>query len=324
MNSYRKYRKPRAICCFGLAVLIGFAIILSVANSPAYAAAVKQKGFASPEDAVKAMIGALKTGDRKALIAIFGPQDKNMIFSGDEVADREDRNNMIKRYEEKNRVEKAGDKKAALYVGNEDWPFPVPIVKRGTSWYFSTKEGREEIINRRIGKNELSAIQTCMAYADAQREYALMDIDGDGLNEYAQKLISDSGKKDGLYWETRPGEKPSPMGSFVAAARQEGYTARKPGDNPRPYHGYYYKILTAQGKNAPKGAYSYMVDNKMIGGFALVAYPAQYGVSGIMTFMINQDGTVYEKNLGKKAGKAVQEMKEFNPDTTWRKVKGGE
>ena len=199
---------------------------------------------------------------------------------------------------EKNRLEAESAEKVVLYLGNEDWPFPIPIVKKNALWHFDAKEGRDEILARRIGKNELSAIQVCLAYVDAQREYAIEDRDGDGLAEYAQKFWSDPGKKNGLYWKTSDGEKPSPLGPLAAEANKQGYT-RKEG-KPVPYHGYYYRILKAQGKNAPGGAYDYMVKGKMIGGFALVAYPAKYASSGIMTFIVNHDGVVYQKDLGTK------------------------
>ena len=196
------------------------------------------------------------------------------------------------------------------------------MVKQGESWRFDTRQGAQEIIDRRIGKNELSAIQVSLAYVDAQREYAARDQDGDGLLEYAQKFVSEPGKKDGLYWESREGEEPSPLGPFAAQARKEGYTRKKAGNQPSPYHGYFYKILKAQGKNAPGGAYSYVVRGKMIGGFALVAYPASYGSSGIMTFIVNHDGVVYEKDLGKNTEASAQAMTSFDPDQTWRKCEG--
>jgi hypothetical protein len=314
------YKKHILVYWFTPAIILVLMMTLLVIHSPANAAATKQKSFASPEDAVEAMVSALKSNDQKMLMAIFGRGSKNLISSGDEVADKDSRERFLRSYEEKNKLEKVGDKKTILYVGNEDWPFPIPLVKKGKSWFFHTKEGKEEIINRRIGKNELNVIRVCMAYVDAQREYALKDRDGDKLLEYAGKFISEPGKKDGLYWETKEGEELSPLGPFFAAARKEGYTAKKPGDEPAPYHGYYYKILTAQGKNAPGGAYDYVVNGKMVGGFALVAYPARYGSSGIMTFVVNQDGVVYERNLGKRTEKIAQEMKTFDPDKEWKKA----
>jgi hypothetical protein len=194
------------------------------------------------------------------------------------------------------------------------------LVQRGTGWVFDTAKGKEEVINRRIGRNELDAIQVVLAYVDAQREYAMRDRDGDGLLEYAQKFRSDSGKKNGLYWEAKSGEEQSPLGPFAARAVKEGYGQKKPADKPLPFHGYYYRILTAQGKNAPGGAYSYLVKDSMIGGFALVAYPAEYGNSGVMTFVVNHDGKVFQKDLGKNTASLAESMKEYNPDKTWSEV----
>jgi hypothetical protein len=205
-------------------------------------------------------------------------------------------------------------------VGSEDWPFPIPLVKKDEYWFFDTMAGKEEILNRRIGRNELNAIQVCLAYVDAQREYVLKDRDGNKLLEYAQKFISSKGKKNGLYWEVKEGEKLSPLGPLVAKAAKEGYIGRKPVGKHTPYHGYYYKILKAQGKNAPGGEYDYIVKEKMIGGFASVAYPAEYGNSGVMTFIVNHDGVVYEKDLGKETEKIATAMKKFDPDKTWKKA----
>ena len=320
MIQMTSYKKHVSVYWFTPAIVLVLMMTLLVIYSPAHAAGTRQKSFSSPEDAVQAMVSALKSNDQKMLIAIFGRGSKDLIFSGDEIADRENRERFLKSYEEKNKLEKMGDKKAILYVGNEDWPLPIPLVKKGKSWFFHTKEGKEEIINRRIGKNEISVIRVCMAYVDAQREYALKDRDGDKLLEYAGKFVSESGKKDGLYWETKEGEELSPMGPFFAAAREEGYATTGPDDKPIPYHGYYYKILTSQGKNAPGGAYDYVVNGRMVGGFALVAYPARYGSSGIMTFVVNQDGVVYERNLGKTTEKTAQAMKAFDPDKEWKKV----
>jgi hypothetical protein len=274
----------------------------------------------SPEEAVKALIDAVKGDDTKELLLILGPAGKDLIFSGDEVADKTGRDRFAKAYEDMNKLVKENDKKTIFHVGNENWPFPIPIVKTGENWRFDTQEGKEEILNRRIGRNELNAIQVCLAYVDAQREYALKNRDGGGLLEYAQKFVSEKGKKNGLYWEPKEGEEPSPLGPLVVKAVKEGYRGKKSGDKPAPYHGYYYRILKAQGKHAPGGEYDYMVKGKMIGGFALVAYPAEYGNSGIMTFIVNHEGVVYEKDLGKGTEKIARAMKKFNPDKTWKKA----
>ncbi|HEY3277313.1 MAG TPA: DUF2950 domain-containing protein [Syntrophorhabdaceae bacterium] len=311
----------------GLALLVSFAFLFSfilafslLHTSAAYGKETKQRHFSSPEEAVKAMVEALKAHDRKTLVAIYGRGNADLINSGDEVDDRLQRERFLKGYDEKNRIEKVGDRKALLYVGSEDWPFAIPVVKRGNSWVFDTRAGRREMIDRRIGRNELNVIQVCLAYVDAQREFALRDLDRDGLFEYAQKFLSDPGKKDGLYWDAKEGEEPSPLGPLMAAARAEGYSSPKPGEKSVPYHGYYYKILFAQGKNASGGTFSYILDGNMLGGFAMVAYPARYGSSGIMTFMVNQNGVVYQKNLGKNTGKIATKIEKFDPDKTWQKI----
>jgi Protein of unknown function (DUF2950) len=299
-------------------ILMTVMFIALVVSDLSLAENVNQLTFASPEEAVRAMVEALNSNNSKALEAIFGPGSRDLITSGDSVADRSGRERFLKLYGEKNRLEQTDDK-VVLSIGNEDWPFPIPLVKKDAFWRFDTKAGREEILARRIGKNELSAIQVCLAYVDAQREYALKDRDANGLLEYAQKFRSDKGMKNGLYWDVKAGEEQSPLGPLVAAAQEKGYTGLSTGDKPVPYYGYYYGILKGQGKNAPGGAYDYMVKGKMIGGFALVAYPAKYASSGIMTFIVNQDGAVYQKDLGRNTEKAAQAMKLFNPDNTWRK-----
>jgi len=301
------------------ALLMAAAFIALVISAPSQAETMEQRNFASPEEAVKTLIEALKSNDVKAAEAIFGPGSKDLLWSGDPVADQSGREQFLRLYEQKYRLE-ATEAKAVLNLGTEDWPFPIPIVKKGGLWYFDTNQGREELLARRIGLNELSAIKACLAYVDAQREYALKDRDGDGLLEYAQKFRSDTGKKNGLYWEVKAGEGQSPLGPLFAAAQEKGYTSKAAGGKPIPYHGYYYRILTGQGKSAPGGAYDYMVKGNMIGGFALVAYPAKYASSGVMTFIVNHDGVVYQKDLGRNTAKAVQAMKLFNPDSTWKKV----
>ena len=246
-----------------------------------FAADAKQKSFKSPEEAAKALVDAVKGNDTKELLTILCPAGKEVIFSGDEVAGKAWRDRFVKAYEEMNKLVSENDKKVILNVGNEEWPYPIPIVKKGENWFFDTKAGKEEILNRRIGRNELSAIQVCLAYVDAQREYILEDRDENKLLEYAQRLISREGEKNGLYWEAKDGEEPSPLGPLIAKAAVEVYTGKRPVGKRTPYHGYYYRILKAQGKNAPGGEYDYVVNGKMIGGFALVAYPAEYGNSGM-------------------------------------------
>jgi hypothetical protein len=285
----------------------------------ALSAELKQESFSSPEEAVKIMIDALKANDTKTLLTIFGPAGKEIISSGDEVSDKRERERFVQDYEQKNRLAEEGNGKAVLYVGNHDWPFPIPITKEGDRWRFNTQEGKEELLDRRIGKDELETIQVCLAMVDAQREYALRDPEHTGLAVYAQKFLSTPGKKDGLYWQAKEGETQSPLGPLAAKAVAEGYGKRSP-DRPVPYHGYFYRMLKSQGKNAAGGAYNYVVNGKMIGGFAIVAYPAEYGSSGVMTFVVNQDGVVYQKNLGKETAKLAQAMTKFDPDKTWTKA----
>ena len=307
-----RYPSARSLLSWALA-LLAFVMF----QGTALAAQPKQKTFETPKAAVEALVKALRDNNEKKLLTIFGPGSAALISSGDEVDDREGREKFLLRYGEKNRMETAGDKKVILHVGSNDWPFPIPLVKTGESWRFDTRQGKEEILSRRIGENELGAIQTCLAIVDAQREYAAMDRGGDGLLEYAQKFYSARGKMDGLYWEVRPGEKPNPLGRLVAKAQSEGY---RKGEKPAPYNGYYFRILTAQDTSAKGGSYSYLVKGKMVGGFALVAYPASYGVSGVKTFIVNHEGVVYEKDLGPKTAKRAKSMKAFNPDKTWEKA----
>ncbi len=314
------HQKKRSFSRFGFPIITAM-MILAGFYLTVFAADAKQKKFKSPEEAVKSLVDAVKRDDTKELLAIFGPAGKEIIFSGDEVADQRGRDRFVKGYEEMNKLVKEDDKRIILRVGNEDWPFPIPIVKVGENWRFDTREGKEEILNRRIGRNELNAVQVCLAYVDAQREYALKSREGGGLLEYAQKFVSEKGKKDGLYWEAKEGEEQSPLGPLAAKAVKEGYTGKKSGDKPAPYHGYYYRILKAQGKNAPGGEYDYVVKDKMIGGFGLVAYPAEYGNSGIMTFIVNHDGVVYEKDLGRETEKISTDTKKFDPDKTWKEMK---
>ncbi len=317
-------QKRCLVYCLGFALIAAVIIVAGFyrISSAADVKQVKQKSFLSPEEAVKSLMDAVKSDDTKALLAIFGPLGKEIISSGDQVADKARRERFIKSYEETSKLEKESDDKVTLVVGNDEWPFPVPIVKKGGTWVFDTIAGKEELLNRRIGRNELNTIQTCLAYVDAQREYAMESWNSD--DEYAQKIMSTPEKKDGLYWKTKEGEPESPLGDLFAEAVKVGYTPGKTGAGPQPYWGYYYKILKAQGKNAPGGAYDYVIKGKMIGGFALVAYPAEYGVSGVMTFVVNYDGVVYQKNLGKETSKIAGAMTKYDPDETWKKAEGQE
>jgi hypothetical protein len=312
-------RLPRGMVF--VALLLVTATLVFVWNVPGVSAA-SQKLFSSPEDAVKAIVEAVKAEDRSALDAIFGAAAKELL-SGDEVQDAAEFKAFTKHVAEKANLVKDSDSRVTLYVGNENWPFPIPIVRKDGQWFFDTAAGKEEILNRRVGENELIAILVCRTYVKAQREYAVKDWDGDGVVAYAQKLRSDPGRKNGLFWRAAPGEELSPLGELVAQARMEGYKKGKSlfKEQPTPFHGYYFKILTRQGKNAPGGKYNYVINGNMVGGFALTAFPSNWGKSGVMTFIVNQQGKVYQKNLGPNTGKIAEQMKDYNPDMTWTPVK---
>jgi hypothetical protein len=280
--------------------------------------AARQQSFPSPEAGVQALIEAAKRNDTKSLLQVLGSEAQSFINTGDPVSDQASRAHFVQAYEEAHTLVQSGDRQVILQIGKDEWPFPIPLVKDSTSWRFDSKEGKEEILNRRIGRNELDVIQVCLAYVDAQREYFMRNPQRLALLQYASKFVSTKGKRDGLYWETTTDEPPSPLGPLVAQARREGY--KRTAGKPTPYHGYYYKILTGQGPNAPGGAYDYMVRGQMIGGFAMVAYPAQYGSSGIMTFLVNHDGVVYQKDLGPRTAALAQSMTRFNPGETWKKL----
>ena len=291
-------------------------LLCIVAASPAIAAE-KQRSFASPEEAAQALVAAIRSEDLKALTHVLGPGSNEIVESGDAVADKARRGRFVKAYEESSRLVRLDDAKAVLNVGKDDWPFPVPIVKDGKAWRFDTNEGREEILNRRIGRNELAVIQVLQAYVDAQREYYLRNPQGEKLLQYAQRIASTQGKRDGLYFPTKSGEQPSPLGPLVESAKALGYTRAK-GAQPTPYYGYYYRVLKGQGSAARGGAYDYVVQGKMIGGFALVAWPASYGNSGVMSFIVNHDGVVYESDLGPGTAAEAQKIMTFNPDQSWK------
>ncbi len=278
-----------------------------------------QKSFGSPEDAVKSLVAAVRNNENTELAAILGPGSKAIVSSGDPVADQAGRERFVKLYDEKNAIEGAGTGKAVLSIGSEDYPFPIPVVRKGNVWLFDTKAGKEELLNRRIGRNELEVIDVLHAYVEAQRDYASKDRDGNGVLAFARKIRSTPGKKDGLYWEAKEGEEESPFGPLAAEAAREGYVKSKSG-NPAPYHGYLFRILQAQGKNADGGAFDYVVNGRMVLGFAMIAYPAQYEASGVMTFIVNQNGVVYQKDLGKNTGKVATAMKRYDPDKSWKKV----
>ncbi len=274
-----------------------------------------QKTFSSPEEASTALVTAAQNNDEKAMLEILGPAGKQIVSSGDEAEDAENRANFVQRYQELHRLVKEPDGTTTMYIGAENWPTPIPLVNKGNLWYFDTEAGKKEILFRRIGRNEMSTIGVCQELVAAEKEYYSAH-----QNEYAQKIFSDKGQHDGLYWKAAEGETQSPVGPLVAAAVTESY-AKSRDSAPTPYRGYYYHILTHQGKNAPGGEKSYIVVNrKMTEGFAFVAYPAEYRSSGVMTFIVNQDGVVYQKDLGKKTDVLAKAMKEYNPDSSWQKA----
>ena len=281
--------------------------------------AATQQAFPSAGAAVGALVAASKANDMKALSSILGPDSDQVLSSGDPVADNNARENFVSRYNEMHRLAYDDQGRVVLYLGAGNWPFPIPLVKKDSGWVFDTAAGKDELLYRRVGRNELFTIKVLEDLADAQAEYASEGRDGESAGQFAQKIMSDAGRHNGLYWEAADGTAESPIGPLVASATAEGY---KRGENgsPIPFHGYYYKILTKQGKNAHGGARNYLVDGKMIKGFAFLAYPAEYRASGVMTFMINQDGIIVQKDLGADTNKLASEITGYNPDKTWQEV----
>ncbi|MEW6454812.1 MAG: DUF2950 domain-containing protein [Pseudomonadota bacterium] len=304
--------RSKATAAFRFLCLVGVAT-MALALSEARA----QQTFNNAEAAADALAAAARTGDRKQIVTVLGPGSADIVSSGDDVQDDETRKAFVTAYDAKHSIKQESGKPATLLIGQGDFPFPIPLVEKNGSWSFDTKAGREEILFRRIGRNELAAIQASLAYVDAQNEYADMTKTPDGMAVYAQKIVSSPGKKDGLYWPAAQGEPESPLGEAVAEATTQGYRV---GTTPIPFHGYYYKILTRQGPTAPGGAVNYVVGGNMVGGFALVAYPAEYGNSGVMTFVVNHNGNVFQKDLGPNTRQIAQRMTAFNPDHTWKKV----
>jgi hypothetical protein len=294
------------LACLGIIVLLATLVQASA-----------QQRFKSPDEAAQALVAAAKADNPSQVRAILGPAGRDIVESGDKVADKNARERFLAAYGAGNRISQEGENKAVLVLGQDDWPFPIPLVRADGSWQFDADTGRQEILFRRIGRNERNAIQACLAFVDAQNDYALMDPQKNGISVYAQRVVSRPDKKDGLYWPTKEGEPVSPLGELAAAAAREGY---RPGQGRVPYHGYYYKVLQRQGSAAPGGAYDYVARGKMIGGFALVAYPAEYRNSGVMTFVVNHEGAVFQKDLGPRTPRIASRMSRFNPDSTWQKV----
>ena len=290
---------------------VGFAWIL-------WAQPAGQKTFSSPDEASRALIRAVQAGDEKDLLEIFGPEGKEIISSGDKVEDQKSRDAFAEKYQRMNRLVEEPDGTVRLYVGAENWPMPIPLVNRKDAWYFDTSAGKEEILFRRIGRNEIATIGVLRELVAAQKEYYSKTLD-DSVKQYAQKFISDQGKHNGLYWNASNRETESPIGPLLAYASSEGY-AKKLSSLPSPFQGYYFRVLMGQGKHASGGAKNYIVNGKMTRGFAFLAYPAQYANSGMMSFIINQDGILYQKDLGPKTADLANALDEYDPDKTWVKV----
>ena len=280
--------------------------------------AATQQLFASPDEAVKALRAAVEANDKATLCKLFGPAFPELL-TGDEVLDAKHLQKFAIKLAQCSKQMKEGEDRITLEVGTKNWPMPIPLVRANGQWYFDTVAGKEEIICRHIGKDELHAIGVCRAYVTAQRQYASLNPEGNRGTTYAQKFKSTPGKKDGLYWPSAENEPASPFGSLVAKAHAEGYGKNKD-EGPHPFHGYYFRILTRQGKAAPGGEMNYMSDDNLAGGFALVAYPVRWDQSGIMTFIVNQDGKVLQCNLGKETSRIAGAMKEYNPDSKWTLV----
>lgn len=289
----------------GVAGVVALALMSSVSEA--------QQSFPSPEAAAAALAVAVK-GGAKDVLKVLGKSAEDLVSSGDEVADADTRQRFTSMYDAKHAIKTEGNKRATLMLGADDFPFPIPLINTNAGWEFDAEEGRMEVLYRRIGRNELDAIQTSLAYVDAQNEYADKDR-GEGVGVYAQRFVSTPGKKDGLFW--RDDSDPSPLGALFAEASAEGYQVD---EKPQPYHGYYFRILKGQGANAPGGAHIYLVKGKMIGGYGLIAWPAEYGNSGVKTFLVSHAGTVYEKDLGTQTDRLVRRMSLFDPDQTWKKV----
>ncbi|HEX3357694.1 MAG TPA: DUF2950 domain-containing protein [Tepidisphaeraceae bacterium] len=293
-------------------------ILISLA---AGCATQKQATFPSPNDAVDAMVKASRAHDTSALHHIFGPDGDSLISSGDKVADNNALDRFVSSYDEKHQLVPSGSGNMTLVLGKNDWPMPIPLVQAEAQsrWRFDTAAGKDEILNRRVGNNELAAMQICQAIVDAQIEYAQRDPDGDGVPEYAQRFHSELGKKNGLYWETKAGEPDSPLGPLVTDAAEESYT-HVPSPRSQPYHGYYFHILKSQGPHAPGGAMDYIINGNMVGGFGLIAYPADYGNSGVMTFLTNHTGVIYQQDLGDDTEKTAKAIKSYDPGPGWTVV----
>ncbi|MGC1449177.1 MAG: DUF2950 domain-containing protein [Candidatus Sulfotelmatobacter sp.] len=303
----------------GKLVALAALLTLAVLALPrAYAQADGQKTFSSSKEAVEAFIQAVRGGNDPTLLAILGPGTEAMISTSDAVADKSGRDRFLARYDVKHSLTESARNQLSLNVGKDGWPFPIPLVHANDKWYWDGAAGKEEILYRRIGSNELAAIDVCKGLVAAQHDYAATGHDGLPAGIFAQRIVSEPGKQNGLYWQVSEGQSPSPAGPLLAQASAEGYGGGQKGS---PYHGYYYRILTAQGADAKAGAKSYVIDGMMTGGFAVIAYPADYRSSGVMTFLVNQNGAIHQKDLGEQTAELAQQMSDYNPDKSWRVVK---
>lgn len=301
----------------GLVGMVVFAIFVSGCFDLVRAQQPGQKTFASSEEACAALLSAVQQEDQSALLNILGPTAREIISGGDEGEDRNSRRQFVEKYREMHRMVREPDGRTTLYVGAENWPLPIPLMHKANGWYFDPLASRAEILLRRIGRNELETIEVCRELVNAQNEYHAEPHDG-GVKQFAPRFLSESGKHNGLYWKISDREPESPVGQLLTLANTEDYANET--TRPRPFHGYYYRILRRQGKHAPGGAKNYMLDGEMIGGFAFVAYPAEYRSSGVITFMVDRDGIVYQKNLGPQTATRARTLTQYDPDATWKKV----
>jgi hypothetical protein len=299
--------------CFALAAGLALAM-------PGAAAEPARQSFASPEDAAAAVVAAARSHDEAALRTVLGPGSEALISSGDRNADRQAQRHFVESYEAHHALVPDGTDRMILDVGTDDWPLPIPIVRQGMRWYFNSHEGAQQIIDRRIGRNEIAAIRVSLAYVDAQNDYFDRQKQLTGIGEYAQRIVSTQGRHDGLYWPAAEDQQDSPLEPLVAQAREEGYPGERLHQKLLPYQGYLFRILLAQGAEAPGGSRSYVQGGRMTGGFALIAWPASYASSGIMTFIVNQDGIVFQKDLGPDTAQVVTKITQFNPDSNWARI----
>lgn len=299
----------------GLGLIMLYLVTSAAQAAPA--ARVEQQTFATPEAAIEALVVATRNGTLAKLRKVLGPHCKKLVFSGDSAADKEGRKEFLDAYAAAHRLESDGEDRRILVVGKEEWPYPIPLVREGDGWRFDSSAGEEEVLNRRIGRNELNVIHVCRIYVEAQREFAERNHQSAGKLEYARRLNSTRDKRDGLYWPAKPGAEESPLGPLIAAAEVDG-SEKGAVQNKQPYYGYFYKVLTGQGANASGGAMRYIIDNRMVKGFALIAFPAHYGDSGVKTFIVNQDGIVFEKDIGPETAEIAGQTTKYDPDSTWK------